>query len=226
MSRDLNDDFDDDGPSLQQGSQVGHGQKAGTSYEGGGGMSFDDDYDDANPGSIELDVPPPPSSSPAAPTSSAPNVSGAPPADPSSRPSGKMAAAPQSSRNPVTSGAPPGPQSSGQHVAASVAPVVGPPPPPEPPSPAAMVAKYPPPPAKPLEAPVYFIRVLLRQFELRQDLTALRRRRSPDVKLYEAALGTYHKKTFAIGLAITSVGILVALGLFLIPVWKRFFFND
>jgi len=29
-----------------------------------------------------------------------------------------------------------------------------------------------------------------------------------------------------IGLAMTSFGILVALGLFLIPVWKRFFFNE
>lgn len=225
MSRDLSDDFDDDGPALETGSQVGHGHKGSTSYDGGGGMSFDDDFDDAPSGSLELDVPAPPGSSPTAPGSD-PHVSGAPPAVPSSRPSGKMSAAPQSSRNPMTSGAP-GPQSSGQHVAASMAPVpVAAPPPPEPPSPAAMVAKYPPPPSKPLEAPVYFIRVLLRQFELRQDLTALRRRRSPDVKLYEAALGTFHKKTFAIGAAITTFGILVALGLFLIPVWKRFFFND
>lgn len=238
VSRDL--DFDDgpDVPDLQQGSNVGHGAGHGpgagasTSYEGSGGMSFDDDFDDAPQGSLELDVPPPPPP-PGPPSQPNPQMSGAPPPIASSRPSDRMPVAPpSSSRNPgaLTSGAPPGPQSSGQHVAASAAPaaipVAGPPPPPEPPSPAAMIAKYPPPPPKPLEAPVYFFRVVLRQWELRQDLTALRRRRSPDVRLYEAALDTYDKKTFAIGLAMTSFGLLVALGLFLIPVWKRFFFND
>lgn len=209
MSRTLNDDFEDDGPGgvpdLQQGSPVGHGQPAPSPYEGGGGMSFDDDFDDAPQGSLELDVP------------------SAPPANPVPPPPVSSSPGPNSSgRMPAVSL---GPQSSGSHPAAAAvaAEPAGPPPPPPP---AALVAKYPAPPAKPWEAPVYFVRVVLRQWELRQDLTALRRRRSPDVRLYEDALGTYDKKTFAIGMAISTFGVLVALGLFLIPVWKRFFFND
>src|SRR5947199_404141 len=67
------------------------------------------------------------------------------------------------------------------------------PPAPEPPNHAATIAKYPAPPHAIWQAPVYAIKVILRQFELRQDLESLRRRRSPDVPLYEAALRAYEK---------------------------------
>ena len=40
---------------------------------------------------------------------------------------------------------------------------------------AAMIARYPDPPAKVWEAPIYAMKVLWRQFELRQDIASLRR---------------------------------------------------
>jgi hypothetical protein len=97
-----------------------------------------------------------------------------------------------------------------------------PPPAPEPPNPAAaMVAKYPPPPRAVWEAPVYACKVLWRQFELRQDLESLRRRRSPDVPLYEAALRAYEKKSFNVGLALTIAAMVLATFIFFLPVIIR-----
>jgi hypothetical protein len=90
------------------------------------------------------------------------------------------------------------------------------------PSPAALVAKYPPAPNVVWQAPVYACRVLWRQFELRQNLESLRRKRSPDVPLYEAALGAYEKKSFHVGLALTIAAISVATFIFFLPVIIRF----
>src|SRR5690606_30515441 len=75
---------------------------------------------------------------------------------------------------------------------------------------AAVVAKYPPPPQAIWQAPIYACKVLYRQLELRQDLESLRRRRSPDVPLYEAALRAHDPKAYSLGLAITCAGLALA----------------
>jgi hypothetical protein len=90
------------------------------------------------------------------------------------------------------------------------------------PSAAAIIAKYPEPPASLHGAAVYAVRVFLRQLELRTDLESLRRRRSPDVPLYEAALKAYEPKTFRRGLAITCALLAVATVIFFLPVILRF----
>jgi hypothetical protein len=97
-----------------------------------------------------------------------------------------------------------------------------PPPPPAKPTSAALIAKYPVPPRSIANAPVYAIRVVMRQFELRTDLESLRRRRSPDVPLYEAALRAYDARTFRLGMAITCAALLLATVLFFMPVILRF----
>jgi len=94
------------------------------------------------------------------------------------------------------------------------------------PTPAAMIAKYPPAPAAWWQAPGYAIKVTMRQLELRQDLTSLRRRRSADVPLYEAALTAYEPRPYRLGLGLTAALSTVLLVLFFSPVIKRFFFND
>lgn len=90
------------------------------------------------------------------------------------------------------------------------------------PEPAAIIARYPPPPAKPWETPLYALKVLWRQLELRQDLATLRKRRSPDVPLYERALQVHDHRAFAMGLAIDLVALTVATVLFFMPVILRF----
>jgi hypothetical protein len=94
--------------------------------------------------------------------------------------------------------------------------------PPPPPDPAAMIARYPAPPSKVWESPAYAVKVLLRQLELRQDLESLRKRRSPDVPLYERALRAYHPKTFTLGIALLCAGLTVATFVFFLPVILRF----
>ena len=69
---------------------------------------------------------------------------------------------------------------------------------------------------------MYAIRVVMRQFELRTDLESLRRRRSPDVPLYEAALRAYDVKTFRLGMAINFAALTVATFIFFLPVILRF----
>ena len=105
----------------------------------------------------------------------------------------------------------------------------GPPPAPEAPAKptaASVIAKYPAAPAKVWETPKYAIRILLRQFELRSELESLRRRRSPDVPLYEAALSTYDKKTFRLGMAINCAVLTIATFIFFLPVIIRFMRAD
>jgi hypothetical protein len=121
----------------------------------------------------------------------------------------------------------PAPQSSGQLPAAhgngpAEAAEALPPPPPAKPTPAALIAKYPAPPASIKHAPLYAIRVVKRQLELRTDLESLRRRRSPDVVLYEAALKAYDVKTFRLGMAINCAALAVATFIFFLPVIFRF----
>ncbi|MBX3189898.1 MAG: hypothetical protein KF819_22925 [Labilithrix sp.] len=250
MARTLGDDFDDDlgggGLDLEKGSSVGTG--ASSSYDGGG-LDFDDDEAPAS-GSLELDLPrgqphvsaPPPQAPsrapgsdpglvpdlamPPAPVSSRPNVS--------VRPSGSMAAPRTSGHAPAMPPAPTSshprslgpapipsapPSSRGSVVPAGAS---AQPPPPSRPDPAAVVAKYPSPPDKMWQTPRYALRVLWRQLELRSDLESLRRRRSPDVALYEAALRAYEPKTFRVGMAITCAGLALATILFFMPVILRF----
>jgi len=106
------------------------------------------------------------------------------------------------------------------------APAPQPPPPPAKPTAAAVIAKYPNPPVKVGHAPMYAVRVILRQLELRTDLESLRRRRSPDVQLYEAALRAYDKKTFRLGMAINFAALAVATFIFFLPVIIRFIRAD
>jgi hypothetical protein len=154
--------------------------------------------------------PPPPSSQPSfsGPPSSQPQVS-APPVF------GQQQSQPQFDQPPPSQPhvAPQQPQ---QHEPPQ------PPRPPPPPDPAAMIARFPTPPQKIWEAPIYAIRVCLRQLELRQDLASLRKKRSPDVALYERALRTHDEKTFMVGLAITGAAIFVASFIFFLPVILRF----
>ncbi|HSO37587.1 MAG TPA: hypothetical protein VLT33_33910 [Labilithrix sp.] len=98
--------------------------------------------------------------------------------------------------------------------------------PPSRPTAAAVIAKYPDPPSEVRRAPKYAIQVLLRQLELRSDLESLRRRRSPDVPLYEAALRVYDVKTFRLGMAINAAVLVVAMVIFFMPVILRFMRAD
>jgi hypothetical protein len=97
-----------------------------------------------------------------------------------------------------------------------------PPPPPAKPTAAAVIAKYPAPPAGIKDAPMYAVRVVMRQLELRSELESLRRRRSPDVPLYEAALRAYDTKTFRLGMAINCAALALATFIFFLPVIIRF----
>jgi hypothetical protein len=85
-----------------------------------------------------------------------------------------------------------------------------------------MIARYPAPPSKIWESPSYAIKVLWRQFELRQDLASLRKRRSPDVPLYERALKTHDAKTFTLGLVLTCAALTIVTFVFFLPVILRF----
>ena len=114
----------------------------------------------------------------------------------------------------------PDPHSSGRLPADSARQL--PPEPPAKPTPAAVIAKYPVPPQSIANAPMYALRVVMRQFELRTDLESLRRRRSPDVPLYEAALRAYDVKTFRLGMAINFAALTVAMFIFFLPVILRF----
>jgi hypothetical protein len=205
-------------------------------------MEFDDDLmgDGPQSGDLELDVPVKPSGAHSLPELDVPQSKPSLPAKisgahPSASISGSQPAAirtgPTSSPNlsaPPSSGdIPPAPLSEpGTSGPASSPGQVAAMPPPAPPkevdTAAAMVAKYPDAPAKVWQTPVYAVKVLLRQFELRQDLESLRRKRSPDVGLYERALAAHDKKQFVIGLAIVCTALAVATVLFFMPVILRF----
>lgn len=132
--------------------------------------------------------------------------------------SGALPQAPHSSgQYPRTDGSP----GSDPRIAAHGAPAE-----PARPNHAATIGKYPPPPAAIWQSPIYAVRVIMRQFEIRSDLESLRRRRSPDVPLYEAALRSYDAKSFRLGLAINIAAFTVATLIFFMPVFLRFLRND
>lgn len=230
--RNLGSDFDDElggDLDLGSGSVGGGGADASESYDGGG-RTFDDDLlaDGPQSGDLELDVPvkqsgehrvpdlPPPSSQPdvRAAKSSGAHAAGAV--------SGAQLAA-------VRSGAGADSSSGALQSPGPSEPKLEPPPPVKPgvevpkvDAAAAAIAKYPPPPGKAWHAPVYACKVLWRQLELRQDLESLRRRRSPDVPLYERALQAHDKRSFAIGLAVVCAALAITTVLFFMPVILRF----
>ena len=220
-------------------------------YEQGGhtlGDDFDDDFGQG--GALELDVPMghgataprPPHGGSLAPNQGSPSSSRAPrplvsrasappssssraPAPPNSnhpaRRSGSHGAVshpPGSSPGAIPSAAPSGDPS--QPSMASKAPAE--PSPAAPADPAAIVARFPNPPNAVWQAPGYALKVLWRQFELRQDLTSLRRRRSPDVPLYERALKTHDPKAFALGLALTGAMFVMVTFIVFLPVIIRY----
>lgn len=222
--------------------EIEHGSSGGapaaaSSYSGGsfGGLGDDDDN---GPGlSLELDTPARPHSTPSsmAPRASghsnapARGSSGAQPAygaEPMPQPlpprSMKPASDPSMAGQQSTPNnlAPPSsPQVAPQHAQMPPPPVLGPP---GPSDAAGMIARYPAPPAKIWQTPVYAIRVLLRQFELRQDIASLKKRRSPDVGLYERALKTHDGMNFVIGIALTCAALTLAMFVFFLPVILRF----
>ncbi len=71
-------------------------------------------------------------------------------------------------------------------------------------------------------APLYAAQVVWRQLDLRQQLDALRRRRSPDVPLFERALQTYEPRAFSVGLTVNGVVLAILVILFFMPVILRF----
>lgn len=102
----------------------------------------------------------------------------------------------------------------------------GPMAPPGAPDAAMMIARYPAPPQQWFKTPLYALKVLYRQFELRQDIDALKKKRSPDVPLYERALKTHDGMKFMIGMAINFAVFMVLTTLFFLPVIRRFAFDN
>lgn len=224
--RELSTDFDDDVPDLDlvdtKGPAAAPAKQAAPSFESQGRTLDDDFADDVSP-DLELDVPTGHSSQRSLPA--------APPEPPPPPPAQSKKPAPPSASQkppPSSSGKLPSLASSSQRLPAveasepqlAAAPPPPPPPPPKP-TPAAIVAKYPLPPEKIWEAPLYAWKVVYRQLELRQDLASLRKRRSPDVPLYEAALKAHDRKTFALGVALTCAGLVVAGFVFCLPMIIR-----
>jgi hypothetical protein len=166
----------------------------------------------------------PPSSSraPAPPLSSNPGMRSGNPGAMSGHP-GAMSHPPTSSPRSLPAALPSGDlPGSGGYPQQHSAPPAEPPPPPAKADPAAIVARYPPPPSAVWQAPGYALRVLWRQFELRQDLTSLRKRRSPDVPLYERALKTHDPKAFVLGLVLTGAMFVMVTFIVFLPVIIRY----
>jgi hypothetical protein len=235
-------DDDDLGGGIERGGAAGHA--AGESAYSGGGMGLGDDddpfADEIPAGALELDVP---ASHAARSSRSIPAAEPPPDVRVPSKvalpvPHGAVSQAPRGGNAPATI-TPDGPSSLAFRAAAGApsaslptsSAVSNPPaeaaPSLEPPSvrradPAAMIARYPAVPPTVWGAPGYAIKVVLRQFELREDIAALRKKRSPDVALYERALKTHDAKTFTVGLVITLAACFVASFLFFLPVILRF----
>lgn len=140
-----------------------------------------------------------------------PAARGPAPGDPASQPSSPaLPAAPSSGNLPASMPEPP-----------PSAPAAKPAPPPPDPG-AVFVARYPSAPGSIVDMPGYACKVVLRQVELRRDLESLRRRRSPDVPLYEAALAAYDGRAYKIGLAITCTAVVLGTLVLFSPVIARF----
>jgi hypothetical protein len=219
------------------------GDASGPSAYAGGGVGFGDDddpfADDVPQGALELDIPShhTANTSRSLPVNESPRAPAAPPAS-GSVPDLELRSGPQA-KPPRSDPALPLPPRSDPALpprsdpALASEPSLPPSQPqmrvPAPPSsgsllsdPSAMIARYPAPPSKIWESPLYTMKVLWRQFELRQDLATLRKRRSPDVALYERALKTHDPKMFAVGMAITCAALVIASFVFFLPVILRF----
>jgi hypothetical protein len=215
VSRDLNDDFgDDELGSVALDLEKGSGQVGGSgmsSYEGGG-IDFDDDSmgNGAPLASLELDMRAAAAQQPASSGAPSPLTTGPPSSGQAIPP------APPGHGDPhlATHAASPNEHPGTPRAAVAARPAK--------PSAAAMIARYPSPPTSLLGAPMYAVRVALRQIELRTDLESLRRRRSPDVPLYEAALEAYEPKTFRLGMAMSCAALTLATFIFFLPVILRF----
>jgi hypothetical protein len=196
------------GLDLSRGGSVA--DAGGPSAYAGGNVSLDDDpfADEVPAGSLELDLPP---STHAAKSSRSMPTAPEPPPDqeivPPSVSKHRAAGAPKAEA-PIDAQPAPAPAAASPGAARS-------------PDPALLIAQYPEAPNKVWEAPRYAMAVLWRQYELRQDLASLRKRRSPDVPLYERALTVHDKKTFSLGLVIALAGFAVASFLFFLPVILR-----
>lgn len=239
--RTLDDGWGDDDDGGGEGLELSRDGAAATGYADGG-ASFDagdDPFADEIPdASLELDLPSGHTRRPDAveersgaglprgveiPDLALPAPRAPVPAPPSAAPSAAphprggepLASAPLASVSPA-SARPEAPSAPAPASASAPAP------PPER-DPAAIIAGYPPPPSEAWRAPVYALHVIRRQLELRQDLAALRRRRSPDVALYERALGVHDARTFARGLALACAGLALATFLVFLPVIVRMF---
>jgi hypothetical protein len=221
------DDWDD--LEIQRGS-AGTQPTPGSSYGGGGFGGLGDD-DEAGPGlSLELDAP---VRSQAPPAVSAPPRAGASGGYPAQGEPMPQPLPPRSGR-PMSDPTLAHQQSTPNMAPPPSAPVVQQPqqPPPGqmapggPPDAAVMIARYPLPPSSWWQTPAYAMRVLYRQFELRQDIDALKKKRSPDVPLYERALRTHDGTKFLTGMAISVALFMVATTLFFLPVIKRFAFDN
>lgn len=197
------------------------GAPASASY-GGGDFSMDDDpFADAAGGALELDLPaqhqrskPPSVAAPSAPSIPAAPPSLQPPVVPSAPPASNQPPRSTPPLSPSESAAPAsGPRSIQPRYPSTSA------------DPSALIARFPSPPEKVLETPGYALRVLWRQMELRQDLASLRRRRSPDVPLFERALRTYDPKTFTLGLLLSGAIFAVVTFVVFLPVIFRYASN-
>lgn len=219
-------------PAVARGNSAAIGSDPGSAYAGGG-LSMDDDpfSDDAPPDALELDLPShhqarSPRSVPAS-APSKPPQQGAPSMQPPTSLRSAPPTHPQASLPPGPQSIQPGATNSFRPREASLTPPSGPQSiQPRYPStsadPASLIARFPPPPTKIHETPGYALHVLLRQYELRQDLASLRKRRSPDVSLYERALHTHDARTFRLGLLLSGAIFTVATFLFFLPVIFRF----
>ena len=256
MSGTLGDDWDEDdslpggGGSLdleRGGAHAGPIGGAASSYDSDG-MDFDDDPfgDGSSSGPLELDLPhgsaaavrnsamaPGPAPSPGmrsgAPAGPAvPDLSFGPPPVRSSGQHGAVSV-PRAAPIPALEAPPATPSSSQSVQPAGQQPAAAPPSAsvlPARPTAAAVIAKYPDPPQEIWRAPKYAIKVVLRQLELRSELESLRRRRSPDVPLYESALRAYEPKTFRLGFALNVGALTLATFIFFLPVILRFLRAD
>ena len=202
MGRTLDDEFEDEGDApprleLDTGTAAATGPGSGSTRYGGGAMEFDDDplaEEGSGSAAFELDLP--------AGSGFAVRAAPAPPPPTISDDqgtSGVVATTAPSQDAPHAADASITPAAPSEAAAASVR---------QRPTAAAVIANYPPVPVKVRDAPKYTLQIMIRQMELRSELVSLRRRRSPDVPLYESALRAYEPAMFHLGAAV-SVSILV-----------------
>lgn len=230
------DDFEIGELDLSRGGSLAAGMASPSTYGGEAPFGNDDDplADGEGHAALELDLPAPRSVGPSrsipaprsfGPTASRPPASEIHAAEPERRvslPSGASRKEGTPSLKPHAALDPEAPPRSGGPVVHGEPPVAMAAVLPAPPDPAAMIARYSVPPNQVWKSPLYALKVLWRQFELHQDLASLRKRRSPDVPLYERALKTYDQDAFTRGLTLTCIMLVIAGFIFFLPVILRF----